>query len=194
MSLLSVPTSIGQLYCLNVTDAADLAREVIDGDCYRLRRLATVFTPRVIHDMGCNIGDASMLARSLWSDAQIVAFDASEDLLTIADANVDAIFRCGVVGYGLRAVDLTSHYGFPDLFKIDTEGGEVPFFYDLFRYGGLDRYRVIVGEWHGKPAKELLRSVLSPMFDTLFLDGEACDHFFAVHKGESEAIREALFA
>lgn len=197
MNLLTIETSLGPVQALNLKGARETVKETVTDDCYRLHQLARVFKPAVVHDMGTYIGDVTMLVRHLWPEAQIIGFEESGHFMEIAQANVpSAVFKHCRIGYAVSGPDVVSIYGHPDLLKIDVEGGEVPFFYTLYRYGGLDGYRVIVGEWHGKPARDMLQTILDPLFDTLFCgDAELpCGPFFAVRKGEDPAIAKALFS
>ena len=53
-----------------------IIREVIDQDCYRLQRLVDQnFNPKTILDVGAHIGSFSVLARKLWSEARIEAYE-----------------------------------------------------------------------------------------------------------------------
>jgi predicted O-methyltransferase YrrM len=176
---------------------AQHAGEVIDADCYRLRDLAKVWTPRTMFDIGTAAGTASLLARSLWPDVQVVGFEEDHEATRAARLNLPwARIEQASVGYDLSGREMVRRFGWPDLLKVDCEGGEVPLFFDLARHGLLESFRVIVGEWHFWPGRRLLEEALAELFDTRFFDPPPgrgpWERFFAVRKGVLPDVRAAL--
>lgn len=195
---LIVESPVGSILTHNFLATTAHVHETVIDDCYRLRDIAKVWTPRSMFDIGTAAGEVSMFAKSLWPSIQIVGFEENADWFEDAESNIGGMMvEKANVGYGLIGPSLVWKYGLPDLMKIDCEGGEVPLFYDLHRHNQIGGLRVIVGEWHGWAAKNLLQFVLSELFDTLFIDPPpGCGpwhNFYAVRKDVGlEVVRDAL--
>ena len=103
--MLKVETSIGPVW---VTAAeprhkGDLAhiREVIEGDCYRMRKLkADGFRPKFMLDVGCAIGTASLLAKHIWPGLNI--FSVEPHCLPATERNLEnkaVVFKSALAGF-----------------------------------------------------------------------------------------------
>jgi len=167
----SLESPCGTVVTENAWLDKEIIREVMVEDAYRLRKLATVYTPKVIFDIGSGFGAVSMLCQQLWPDAKITAFEASFHTSETAKKNLKNVMVVeNVVGYALTAKRLTERYGFADLVICDCEGGEVPFFYDLYTMGMLQRFPVIVGEYHHLPARRMLEACFEQGYHRKFID------------------------
>jgi hypothetical protein len=184
----NLTTPYGDIVTENPWLDKEIVREVMTEDCYRLKDLAKVYTPSIVFDVGSGCGIVSMMASHLWPSAKVTAFEYDPHIATSTRANLpNAQVVEGAVGYQLTAKELTNRYGFADLLCIDCEGGEVPFFYDLFAQGVLERFPVICGEWHHWPGRRLLEACLQEKYHMRFVtppEGAGpWNYFFAVHQG-----------
>lgn len=183
----TLKTSAGILRTNNPWLDRNIVSEVIDQDCYRLRQIAKIWKPAIIFDVGMGSGVVSILARSLWPDSLITGFELDPDVARLACDNVPgAAVHTGCVGYAYRAADILHRVGAADLLCIDCEGGEVPFFYDLFAANLIGSFQVIVGEWHQWPGRALIEAALRPAYFTVFHDPPAAagpwNYFAAVNR------------
>jgi hypothetical protein len=169
--MLTLNTPLKDIKTDNVWLSKLIYSEVVEQDCYKLRKLMKLFTPQVMFDIGINVGITSLLAKQLWPHVQIIGFEVNKHTAACASLNLpNTDIEVAEVGYQYRAIPLVERFGYPDLLKIDCEGGEVPFFYDLVPENRLEYFQVIVGEWHQWPARALLESAFKDMFFTKFND------------------------
>lgn len=128
--------------------------EVLEGNEY------SIFLDNlVVIDLGCSEGAFSLWIHPKASFIHAIDKDKSNlDLFrkTIKDNKLDNIKL-----YGERTTNLAdfmSGHGIPvvDLLKIDIEGDEVEIFSNNFP---KDKVRVIVGEYHNEPVRQLLEGL-----------------------------------
>jgi len=75
--------------CNKVGDV-DVIREVVEGDCYKLRSLSRdIAPPRVILDVGGHIGTFSVLAAHYWPSALIIAVEPNKGSFELYKMNMD---------------------------------------------------------------------------------------------------------
>ncbi len=182
-----IETSVGPIRTNDVVLNRSICGEVIDQDCYRLRRLCRAYDPQTMWDVGMGHGQVSLLAKSLWPTVQVTGFELSPEIAEAAKLNCPwASVMVGDVGFAMRSPDLVKQLGYPDLLCIDCEGGEVPFFWELEAQGLLRYLKVIVGEWHIWSGRRLLEAALERDFVTQFVNPEPgagpWSYFFAVAK------------
>jgi len=81
----------------------DVYNEVICGDCYKLSLIKSVYTPKIIVDVGAHIGTFSLLAKSIWPQSTIYAVEPEPDNVELLRANLsgytDAIVVDGAIAY-----------------------------------------------------------------------------------------------
>lgn len=191
-------TPCGHINTPNAFHDIEIIREVITEDAYRLKDIAKVYSPRHFFDIGAGVGIVSKVAQSLWPDVYVTAFEGSAELSRVCNANIghrNTMVATGMVGYSLTAKDISERYGYADMMVIDCEGGEVPFIYDLFQMGTLDRYKVITGEWHGWPSRRLLEACFQEKYHMKFTNpaegAGPWQTFFAIHKGMTPELHRA---
>ncbi len=98
-NIFGMPTTIGALW-MHMVHARHICMQVIDKDCYRLRRLKEI--PATIVDIGGHIGTFSLHAHALWPEARIVAAEPVYHALLGANAerakNIEIVPRA-VIGF-----------------------------------------------------------------------------------------------
>ena len=136
--------------------AALIEHEILEKDCYRLRTIKV--PPRIVYDIGANIGFFSIAARVLWPQAIIRAFEPCPETFALLQQNA-AYWRIDTENSALALGDVRiardqrsdgSHYCLPGgavagatlgqiigplaaepyLVKLDCEGGELVLFND----------------------------------------------------------------
>lgn len=200
---LSLSTPIGNIWRIAQEDEAvcsTLVREIHMQDDYRVKSLkAEGFEPKTIVDIGANIGVFTVLARHLWPNARITAYEPQLSFFKALamNSNGDTHPVCFPVFGEQDAPEL-----FPDqelwkqsgvcvaariacyeadLLKIDCEGAEAGILLDLKQLGLLDSIAVITGEWHRASRREAVVCALRDTHD-LEIDGADLGLFFARRK------------
>jgi len=165
-----------------------LAREVEDYFVVAFRR-----TPRVVIDIGANIGAFALRAHRQWPGARIIAYEPLPSNVARLRANLGVwaeivpaavratsgtqsiflgdLFVTGGFTKGVRqredqiAVDCVAAKDLPgcDLLKIDTEGSEVEILSNI----NLDRINTILVEFHSRKDADTIRRRLSSSFDCI---------------------------
>lgn len=181
-----IDTPAGKMETSNPWFDRNIVSEVIHQDCYRLRRIAKHFTPEILFDVGMGRGQVSMLARKVWPNIRVTGFEISREAAEEAWRNVPgSMVHTAQVGWTLRSVELVTRFGFCDLLVIDCEGGECPFFHDLFVADYLKNFKVICGEWHWETTAALLAAAMAKDFSFRIAQpevGARWGYFFAVNK------------
>jgi len=98
-----------------------VVRDVLERDAYKLNKLSSLITPRVILDIGGHIGSFSLKAKTVWPNAQIFAFEPNVKNAHLYQRNVLDNKFTGVkvfneaISYEKDKVVLTDH--------LDATGG-----------------------------------------------------------------------
>ncbi|MCL2713569.1 MAG: FkbM family methyltransferase [Alphaproteobacteria bacterium] len=150
-------------------------------------------TPRVVIDIGANIGAFALRAHRQWPGARIIAYEPLPSNVARLRANLGVwaeivpaavratsgtqsiflgdLFVTGGFTKGVRqredqiAVDCVAAKDLPgcDLLKIDTEGSEVEILSNI----NLDRINTILVEFHSRKDADTIRRRLSSSFDCI---------------------------
>ena len=134
------------------TDSFRYLWEVLENHEYNM-----LFDDLVVFDAGCNVG-----AFSLWiypHTKMIYAVDMDEKNLKFFEETIKANELKSIKLYQERLLDLAgfmSGHDIPvvDVLKLDIEGDEVELLENNFP---KDKVRVIVGEYHARPVREILK-------------------------------------
>lgn len=169
-----INTSFGEIYTNDPQTDASMAQEVMKTDCYRLKALSKIFTPKTVWDLGFAAGQVSMFCRQLWPNCKLLGVEADSVRWQAGKMNFpqDDVLNA-FAGHDFRAGPAFDKYGFPDLLCIDCEGGEVPFFCQIEERNIAQHLNIVVGEWHMWAGRRCLEQALRETHVAIFSDPPA---------------------
>ena len=162
------------------TKDAQVAREVIEKDCYRLKSWQPT-DPKVIVDVGCQIGCFSALACTLFPDCRVLSFEMVEENFVIAQGNLKDFNNneCVNVAIGGRNPIVGS------LYNHNNTGGHKAIFKGADSYIGEGRikenYKLSNGDIEMVNFKQIFEDYNLEEIDFLKLDCEGSEHEILPH-------------
>ena len=172
------------------TKDAQIAREVIEKDCYRLKSWEPTTDPKVIIDVGCQIGCFSALACGLFPDCRVLSFEMVEENFLMAQNNLKDFKNneCINVAVGGKNPVVGSFYNH------NNTGGHKAVFEGADSYIGERRvkesYELSNGDIKTTNFKQIFEDYNLEEIDFLKLDCEGSEHEILPHLFETGLINK----